>query len=53
MRSGTGWSAAVSGGWTDSDTLVAEVAFLETPHQLAVTVRSPPVRSPPSGAPCR
>jgi CubicO group peptidase (beta-lactamase class C family) len=29
--------AAVSAGWTDADTLVADVSFLETPHQLAVT----------------
>ncbi|WP_239157627.1 hypothetical protein [Streptomyces sp. SID13726] len=29
--------AAVSGGWTDADTLVVDVAFLETPHHLLVT----------------
>ncbi|MFH8901054.1 serine hydrolase domain-containing protein [Streptomyces coeruleorubidus] len=28
---------AVSGGWTDSGTLAVEVAFLETPHRLALT----------------
>ena len=28
---------AVSGGWTDSGTLVVEVAFLETPHCLVLT----------------
>lgn len=28
---------AVSGGWTDADTLVVDVAFLETPHHLDVT----------------
>ncbi|WAZ19362.1 beta-lactamase family protein [Streptomyces cinnabarinus] len=28
---------AVSGGWTDADTVEAEVLFLETPHRLAVT----------------
>jgi hypothetical protein len=28
---------ALSGGWTDPDTLTVEVAFLETPHRLAVT----------------
>ncbi|MFD3619550.1 serine hydrolase domain-containing protein [Streptomyces sp. NPDC058676] len=28
---------AVSGGWTDADTLVVDVAFLETPHHLVVT----------------
>jgi hypothetical protein len=27
----------VSGGWTDADTLVADIAFLETPHHLDVT----------------
>ncbi|AZQ39629.1 class A beta-lactamase-related serine hydrolase [Streptomyces cyaneochromogenes] len=27
---------AVSGGWTDPDTLVVDVAFLETPHHLDV-----------------
>ncbi|MFJ1969799.1 serine hydrolase domain-containing protein [Streptomyces sp. NPDC087903] len=41
---GDGWSVgdepvptALSGGWTDPDTLVAEVVFLETPHRLVVT----------------
>ncbi|MBE8470154.1 serine hydrolase domain-containing protein [Streptomyces justiciae] len=29
--------AAVSGGWTDEDTLVLDVALLETPHHLDVT----------------
>ncbi|MEU6355147.1 serine hydrolase [Streptomyces sp. NPDC047072] len=29
--------AAVSGGWTDEDTLAVDVAFLETPHHLLVT----------------
>jgi CubicO group peptidase (beta-lactamase class C family) len=28
---------AVSGGWTDSGTLAVAVAFLETPHRLALT----------------
>ncbi|MGW6909408.1 serine hydrolase domain-containing protein [Streptomyces sp. NPDC054940] len=28
---------AVSGGWTDPDTLVVDLAFLETPHHLDVT----------------
>lgn len=28
---------AVSGGWTDADTLVVDLAFLETPHHLDVT----------------
>ncbi|MEU0589618.1 serine hydrolase domain-containing protein [Streptomyces sp. NPDC006132] len=28
---------AVSGGWTDAGTLAVEVAFLETPHRLALT----------------
>ncbi|MET7651856.1 MULTISPECIES: serine hydrolase domain-containing protein [unclassified Streptomyces] len=28
---------AVSGGWTDGDTLAAHVVFLETPHRLRVT----------------
>ncbi|MER6675230.1 serine hydrolase domain-containing protein [Streptomyces sp. NPDC000983] len=39
-----GWSVAegpvptaVSGGWTDADTLEVEVLFLETPHRLALT----------------
>ncbi|MFJ8632169.1 serine hydrolase domain-containing protein [Streptomyces sp. NPDC093568] len=41
---GPGWTVtegpvptAVSGGWTDADTLAVDVAFLETPHHLAVT----------------
>jgi hypothetical protein len=28
---------AVSGGWTDPDTLRLDVLFLETPHRLTVT----------------
>jgi CubicO group peptidase (beta-lactamase class C family) len=28
---------AVSGGWTDAATLAVDIAFLETPHHLAVT----------------
>ncbi|MEU8974559.1 serine hydrolase domain-containing protein [Streptomyces monashensis] len=28
---------AVSGGWTDTDTLAVDVGFLETPHHLLVT----------------
>ncbi|KOG35196.1 serine hydrolase domain-containing protein [Streptomyces resistomycificus] len=28
---------AVSAGWTDADTLVADLLFLETPHHLVVT----------------
>jgi CubicO group peptidase (beta-lactamase class C family) len=28
---------AVSGGWTDADTLALELAFLETPHRLLIT----------------
>ncbi|MDX2681197.1 serine hydrolase domain-containing protein [Streptomyces sp. NY05-11A] len=28
---------AVSGGWTDGDTLTAHLVFLETPHRLRVT----------------
>ncbi|KUM73158.1 serine hydrolase domain-containing protein [Streptomyces curacoi] len=28
---------AVSGGWTDADTLAVDIAFLETPHHLDVT----------------
>jgi hypothetical protein len=28
---------AVSGGWTDADTLAVELAFLETPHRLVLT----------------
>ncbi|MET7454621.1 serine hydrolase domain-containing protein [Streptomyces sp. NPDC005574] len=45
---GDGWSVAeqpvptaLSGGWTDADTLVADVVFLETPHRLAVTCSLP------------
>ncbi len=46
---GTGWTvdanahaddpvpAAVTAGWTDADTLVADVSFLETPHRLALS----------------
>ncbi|MFF8875026.1 serine hydrolase domain-containing protein [Streptomyces massasporeus] len=41
---GEGWTVAeepvptaVSGGWTDGDTLAVEVTFLETPHRLALT----------------
>lgn len=40
----SGWTVAdepvptaVSGGWTDADTLAVDVAFLETPHHLMVT----------------
>lgn len=43
-----GWSVgedplptAVSGGWTDADTLTVDVAFLETPHHLLVTCSLP------------
>ncbi|WLW57779.1 serine hydrolase domain-containing protein [Streptomyces sp. YU58] len=32
---------AVSGGWTDPDTLVVDVACLETPHHLLVTCSLP------------
>lgn len=32
---------AVSGGWTSPDTLVIDVAFLETPHHLIVTCALP------------
>jgi CubicO group peptidase (beta-lactamase class C family) len=32
---------AVSGGWTDPDTLVVDIAFLETPHRLTVTCSLP------------
>ncbi|CAM5284518.1 serine hydrolase domain-containing protein [Streptomyces aurantiogriseus] len=39
-----GWSVAeepvptaVSGGWTDGDTLAVDIMFLETPHRLRVT----------------
>ncbi|MEU0944099.1 serine hydrolase domain-containing protein [Streptomyces canus] len=28
---------AVSGGWSDAETLVVDIAFLETPHHLLVT----------------
>jgi CubicO group peptidase (beta-lactamase class C family) len=42
--SGAGWATAdgpvptaVSGGWTDADTLRVDVLFLETPHRLTVT----------------
>ncbi|MEV0643154.1 serine hydrolase [Streptomyces sp. NPDC050619] len=46
---GHGWNVeddgpvptAVSGGWTDADTLVVDVAFLETPHHLVVTCSLP------------
>lgn len=41
---GAGWTVAgepvpvaVSGGWTDAETLAVDVAFLETPHHLLVT----------------
>ncbi|MFF4152178.1 serine hydrolase domain-containing protein [Streptomyces sp. NPDC001651] len=41
---GPGWTVtegpvptAVSGGWTDADTLALDVAFLETPHHLELT----------------
>ncbi|KUL47116.1 serine hydrolase domain-containing protein [Streptomyces regalis] len=41
---GDGWAVteepvptAVSGGWTDAETLVVDIAFLETPHHLDVT----------------
>ncbi|MCO4699238.1 beta-lactamase family protein [Streptomyces sp. RO-S4] len=41
---GPGWTvtegpqpAAVSGGWTDPDTLTVDISFLETPHRLRVT----------------
>ncbi|WP_328869099.1 beta-lactamase family protein [Streptomyces sp. NBC_00287] len=44
----SGWSVAeapvptaVSGGWTDADTLEVDVLFLETPHRLAVTCSLP------------
>lgn len=30
---------AVSGGWTDSQTFLADVIFLQTPHRLAVSCR--------------
>jgi hypothetical protein len=45
---GNGWRVddgpvptAVSGGWTDADTLVVDVAFLETPHHLVLTCSLP------------
>lgn len=49
---------AVSGGWTDADTLAVDVLFLETPHRLTVTCSLPdrtftarwhtaPLHSPP------
>ena len=49
---------AVSGGWTDEDTLAVDVLFLETPHRLTVTCSLPdrtftagwhttPLHSPP------
>ncbi|WP_406836033.1 serine hydrolase domain-containing protein [Streptomyces sp. AHU1] len=45
---GTGWSVgtgptptAVSGGWTDRDTLRVDVLFLETPHRLTVECALP------------
>ncbi|GAA2472572.1 serine hydrolase domain-containing protein [Streptomyces longisporus] len=49
---------AVSGGWTDADTLAVDVVFLETPHRLTVTCSLPehtftarwhttPLHSPP------
>lgn len=44
----TGWTVteepvptAVSGGWTDADTFVVDIAFLETPHHLDVTCSIP------------
>ncbi|MFD9510022.1 serine hydrolase domain-containing protein [Streptomyces mirabilis] len=44
----TGWTVdvggpptAVSGGWTDQDTLRLDVLFLETPHRLTVTCSLP------------
>ncbi|MFJ1602082.1 serine hydrolase domain-containing protein [Streptomyces sp. NPDC088253] len=44
----TGWTVdadgpptAVSGGWTDRDTLSLDVLFLETPHRLTVTCSLP------------
>ncbi|MEV6180879.1 serine hydrolase domain-containing protein [Streptomyces sp. NPDC052015] len=43
-----GWSVAeepvptaVSGGWTDRDTLAVDIAFLETPHRLRVACSLP------------
>ncbi|MFE1249440.1 serine hydrolase domain-containing protein [Streptomyces sp. NPDC058735] len=45
---GDGWTVAeeplptaVSGGWTDAGTLAVDVAFLETPHRLALTCSLP------------
>ncbi|MFF4360160.1 serine hydrolase domain-containing protein [Streptomyces sp. NPDC001604] len=49
---------AVSGGWTEADSLVVDVVFLETPHRLTVTCSLPertftarwhttPLHSPP------
>jgi hypothetical protein len=35
---------AVSGGWTDPDTLTFDVAFLETPHHFIVTCSLPDTR---------
>lgn len=44
----TGWTVdgdalptAVSGGWTDADSLRVDVLFLETPHRLTVTCSLP------------
>ncbi|MFF4350159.1 serine hydrolase domain-containing protein [Streptomyces sp. NPDC001530] len=44
----TGWSVdpgpvptAVSGGWTDQETLRVDVLFLETPHRMTVTCSLP------------
>jgi CubicO group peptidase (beta-lactamase class C family) len=36
-----GVPVAVSGGWSDPDTFVAGVIFLETPHTLRITCSSP------------
>jgi CubicO group peptidase (beta-lactamase class C family) len=48
---GTGWAVndgpgapvatAISAGWTDAGTFVADIAFLETPHHLMVTCSLP------------
>ena len=49
---------AVSGGWSDADTLAVDIVFLETPHRLALTCslpdrtftaqwRTTPLHSPP------
>ncbi len=45
---GTGWTVdeggtptAVTGGWTDPDTLRVDTLFLETPHRLTVTCSLP------------